>query len=123
MTFFIVKCLVSGIIIAVVSEVAKRSPALGALVVLLPFVSLLAIIGSGETPRMSSELQILPNRRFGTFYRRFLCSWSCLRCSASEWAFGPALVQAARLRWCCTPPLHGRWQGSESTSDEKAKRP
>ena len=44
MTFFIVKCLVSGIIIAAVSEVAKRSPALGALVVSLPFVSLLSII-------------------------------------------------------------------------------
>jgi hypothetical protein len=44
MTYLIVKCLLSGIIIAVVSEVAKRSPALGALVVLLPFVSLLAII-------------------------------------------------------------------------------
>ena len=44
MTYFIVKCLLSGIIVAVVSEVAKRSPALGALVVSLPFVSLLAII-------------------------------------------------------------------------------
>jgi len=44
MTLFIVKCLVSGIIIAAVSEVAKRSPALGALVVSLPLVSLLAII-------------------------------------------------------------------------------
>jgi hypothetical protein len=44
MTYFIVKCLLSGIIIAVVSEVAKRSPALGALVVSLPLVSLLGII-------------------------------------------------------------------------------
>ena len=44
MTYFIVKCLLSGIIIAAVSEVAKRSPALGALIVSLPLVSLLAII-------------------------------------------------------------------------------
>jgi hypothetical protein len=44
MTYFVVKCLLSGIMIAAVSEVAKRSPALGALIVSLPLVSLLAII-------------------------------------------------------------------------------
>ena len=44
MTYFIIKCVLSGIIIALVSEVAKRSPALGALVVSLPLISLLAII-------------------------------------------------------------------------------
>jgi hypothetical protein len=44
MIYFIVKCLLSGLIIAVVSEVAKRSPVLGALVVSLPLVSLLGIL-------------------------------------------------------------------------------
>jgi hypothetical protein len=44
MMYFIVKCLLSGLIIAIVSEVAKRSPALGALVVSLPLVSLLGIV-------------------------------------------------------------------------------
>jgi hypothetical protein len=44
MLYFITKCLLSGLIIAVVSEVAKRSPALGALVVSLPLVSLLGIL-------------------------------------------------------------------------------
>jgi hypothetical protein len=44
MTYFIIKCALSGIIIAIVSEVAKRSPALGALIVSLPLISLLAII-------------------------------------------------------------------------------
>jgi hypothetical protein len=39
MIYFLVKCALSGIIIAVVSEVAKRSPALGALIVSLPLVS------------------------------------------------------------------------------------
>ena len=39
MVYFIIKCALSGIIIAVVSEVAKRSPALGALIVSLPLVS------------------------------------------------------------------------------------
>jgi hypothetical protein len=44
MVYFVVKCLLSGIIIAVVSEVARRSPSLGALIVSLPLVSLLGII-------------------------------------------------------------------------------
>ena len=44
MLYFIVKCLLSGLIIAVVSEVARRSPTLGALIVSLPVVSLLGIL-------------------------------------------------------------------------------
>src|SRR5579864_5619149 len=44
MVYFIVKCLLSGIIIATVSEVARRSPSLGALIVSLPLVSVLGII-------------------------------------------------------------------------------
>jgi hypothetical protein len=44
MVYFFIKCALSGIIIAVVSEVAKRSPALGALTVSLPLVSLLGIL-------------------------------------------------------------------------------
>jgi hypothetical protein len=44
MLYFIIKCALSGIIIAVVSEVAKRSPAFGALIVSLPLASLLWII-------------------------------------------------------------------------------
>jgi hypothetical protein len=44
MIYFGVKCLLSGLIIAVVSEVAKRSPSLGALIVSLPMVSLLGIL-------------------------------------------------------------------------------
>ena len=44
MAYFIVKILLSGIIIAAVSEIAKRSPTFGALVVSLPLVSLLGIL-------------------------------------------------------------------------------
>ncbi len=44
MIYFVVKCLLSGVIIAIVSEVAKRSPAFGALIVSLPLVSLLGIL-------------------------------------------------------------------------------
>ncbi len=44
MLYFIIKCALSGVIIAVVSEVAKRSPAFGALIVSLPLLSLLGIL-------------------------------------------------------------------------------
>lgn len=61
MVYFIIKCALSGIIIAVVSEVAKRSPALGALIVSLPLVSLLAILwlwrDTGDAERIASLSQ------------------------------------------------------------------
>jgi hypothetical protein len=44
MVYFIIKCALSGIIIAVASEIARRSPSFGALIVSLPLVSLLAIL-------------------------------------------------------------------------------
>ena len=44
MLYFVVKCPLSGIIIAAVSAIAKRSPAFGALVVSLPLPSLLSFL-------------------------------------------------------------------------------
>ena len=44
MLYLAAKALVSGVIVMVVSEVARRSPALGALIVSLPLVSILAMI-------------------------------------------------------------------------------
>jgi len=44
MVYLALKALLSGIIIAIVSEVAKRSPGLGALIASLPLVSVLAMI-------------------------------------------------------------------------------
>lgn len=44
MVYLAVKALLSGVIIAVVSEVAKRSPGLGALIASLPLISVLAMI-------------------------------------------------------------------------------
>jgi hypothetical protein len=44
MLYLIIKALLSGAIIAAVSEIAKRSPTFGALVVSLPLTSLLAFI-------------------------------------------------------------------------------
>ncbi len=42
--YFLLKAALSGIIIALVSEVAKRSPTFGALIVSLPLVSLLGML-------------------------------------------------------------------------------
>lgn len=44
MLYAIIKALLSGAIIATASEVAKRTPALGAVILSLPLVSLLAFI-------------------------------------------------------------------------------
>lgn len=44
MLYLIVKAALSGVIIAIVSEVAKRSPGLGALIASLPLVSVLGMM-------------------------------------------------------------------------------
>ena len=44
MLYLATKALISGLIIAIVSEVAKRSPGLGALIASLPLVSILAMM-------------------------------------------------------------------------------
>ena len=44
MLYIAVKALISGVIIALVSEIAKRSPGIGALILSLPLVSILAFI-------------------------------------------------------------------------------
>lgn len=44
MTYFILKAVLSGLIIAIVSEAAKRSPGLGALIASLPLVSILGMM-------------------------------------------------------------------------------
>ena len=60
MTYLLIKAMISGIIIAIVSEVAKRSPGLGALIVSLPLVSVLAIIwlwrDTGDAERVASHM-------------------------------------------------------------------
>ena len=44
MLYLIIKAALSGVIIAIVSEVAKRNPGFGALIASLPLVSLLGMI-------------------------------------------------------------------------------
>ncbi len=44
MLYLVIKAAISGLIIAIASEVARRSPALGALVIALPTATILAMI-------------------------------------------------------------------------------
>jgi hypothetical protein len=61
MFYLTVKALLSGVIIMAVSEIAKRSPAFGALVASLPLVSVLAIIwlwrDTGDTARIANHAE------------------------------------------------------------------
>ena len=61
MLYFILKCTLSGIIIGVVSEVARRSPTFGALIVSLPLVSLLGILwlwhDTGDVERIAGHAE------------------------------------------------------------------
>lgn len=61
MMYFILKSAISGIIIALVSEIAKRSASFGALVASLPLISILAIIwlwrDTGDSDRIAAHAQ------------------------------------------------------------------
>lgn len=61
MLYAAVKAVISGILVMVVSETAKRSPALGALVASLPLVSILAIVwlwrDTGDTARIADHAE------------------------------------------------------------------
>ncbi|WP_315703419.1 MULTISPECIES: DUF3147 family protein [unclassified Bradyrhizobium] len=61
MLYFVLKAALSGLIIAVVSEVARRSAAFGALVASLPLISILAVIwlwrDTGDKIRIASQLE------------------------------------------------------------------
>ncbi len=61
MLYLVAKALFSGVIIMAVSEIAKRSPGLGALVASLPLVSVLAIIwlwrDTGDSERIAAHAE------------------------------------------------------------------
>jgi len=56
MLYLALKGLLSGAIVLIVSEVAKRSPALGALIVSLPLVSILAMLWLHHETQDASRL-------------------------------------------------------------------
>ncbi len=59
MFYLVVKALLSGVIIALVSEIAKRSPGFAALVASLPLVSVIGMVwlwrDTGDTGRMAAH--------------------------------------------------------------------
>jgi len=61
MIYFWVKALLSGLIIAAVSEIAKRQPGFAALVASLPLISILAILwlwrDTGDAERIAAHAQ------------------------------------------------------------------
>ena len=54
--YLVIKAAISGIIVAAVSEIARRSPGVGALVVSLPLVSILAMIWLWRDTRVAARL-------------------------------------------------------------------
>lgn len=61
MTYLLFKALLSGVIIAIVSEVAKRSPGFGALIVSLPLISLMGMMwlwrDTGDAARIAAHAE------------------------------------------------------------------
>lgn len=59
--YALIKAAISGILISIVSETAKRSPALGALIASLPLVSVLAMIwlwrDTKDTERLAAHAE------------------------------------------------------------------
>lgn len=64
MWYLVFKSLVSGVIIMAVSEIAKRSPSLGALVVSLPLVSILAMMWLWHETNDTERLAVHANSTF-----------------------------------------------------------
>lgn len=61
MTYLIIKAALSGIIVMIVSEVARRNPGIGGLIVSLPLVSILGIIwlwrDTADTARIAAHAE------------------------------------------------------------------
>lgn len=65
MGYLLLKAAVSGLIIAIVSEVARRAPGLGALIASLPLISVLGMIWLW---RDTGDAQRMADHAFATFW-------------------------------------------------------
>lgn len=97
MTYALVKVILSAALIALVSEVAKRSPALGALIASLPLISILGMVwlwrDTADPARLAAHSEatfwyVLPSLPM------FLLLPALLRAGAPFWA---ALAAGAAL--------------------------
>lgn len=61
MVYLVIKAALSGVIIAIVSEVAKRNPGFGALIASLPLISVLGMIwlwrDKPDVPNMAAHIE------------------------------------------------------------------
>ena len=61
MAYFVLKAAISGALIALISEVARRSPAIGGLIASLPLLSIVAVIwlwrDTSDVERIAAHLQ------------------------------------------------------------------
>ncbi|MBI1393361.1 MAG: hypothetical protein GC152_11530 [Alphaproteobacteria bacterium] len=65
MAYLILKVLLSGLVIAAVSEIARRSPAFGALVASLPLISILGIVWLWRDTR---DPLLIADHAYATFW-------------------------------------------------------
>jgi hypothetical protein len=97
MIYLLVKALLSGLIVAAASEVARRWPGAGALIVSLPLVSLLAMIWLWRDTGDSARIAALSESTFWYFLPTmpmFLVLPAMLRAGIGFW---PALLLACAL--------------------------
>jgi len=97
MLYFFVKAVVSGMLIALISEVARRNPGWGGLLASLPLTSLIAIIWLW---RDTSDLSRIADQSTSTFWfvlpslPLFLIIPTMLR---SGWGFWPTILIACAI--------------------------
>jgi hypothetical protein len=97
MTYFVLKAALSGLLIAAISEIARRSPGVAALVASLPLVSIFAMIwlwrDTGDGARIASHAEATFWYVLPSLPMFLLVPW-LLRHGADFW---PALVAACAV--------------------------
>ena len=113
MTYLIVKALLSGLIVAIVSEVARRAPGVGALLVSLPTISLLTFFWLWRDTGDNEQVAALAQASFWYFLPSmplFLVLPALLRSGTPFWAalgLSCALTVALYLLMVWTGPRLG----------------
>lgn len=96
MLYLFVKAGLSGINIAIVSEVARKNPGFGALIASLPLVSILGMVWLWRERGILSGSRTMPRRPSGSCCPVCPCSCWCHLCYAEDWLSGRRSSRAAR---------------------------